>query len=274
MADNVGTVASIYEAFGRGDVAWILDQLDPDVTWEDGIRANAIPYLQPRRGKDQIPQFFADLASTAVLTHFEPVLFADGGDAVLALITHAGHIIDGGDVPMTDEVHVWQFGPDGKVIAMRHMLDIAIHEAAYAQRTAANTGSTILIGEEVLTCLKGGGEFEVFELTGAQDAGPPPHAHPWAESFYGIAGQTEIVVDDVTHVVNAGDFVSVAAGQMHTYRLLSAESKVVVVTSGARASAFFTDLATAVGPGAPTPETLPAMFDVARRHGLTSPLFG
>ena len=43
MSDNVGTVAAIYEAFGRGDLPAILDQLADDVQWEQGIRETAIP---------------------------------------------------------------------------------------------------------------------------------------------------------------------------------------------------------------------------------------
>lgn len=46
---NVGnreTVIGIYEAFGRGDVPWILDRLDDDVEWEPGIRDTGLPYLR------------------------------------------------------------------------------------------------------------------------------------------------------------------------------------------------------------------------------------
>jgi len=37
MADHVSTVNGIYQAFGTGDVGWILDQLADDVAWDHGL---------------------------------------------------------------------------------------------------------------------------------------------------------------------------------------------------------------------------------------------
>jgi ketosteroid isomerase-like protein len=43
MADNVRTIAAIYEALGRGDVPAILERMADDVEWEPGIRETTIP---------------------------------------------------------------------------------------------------------------------------------------------------------------------------------------------------------------------------------------
>jgi hypothetical protein len=45
-----------------------------------------------------------------------------------------------------------------------------------------------------------------------------------------------------------------------------------VATTGDRASVFFRDLSQNA-PGAPTPENLPGIVEVAKRNGLTSPIF-
>lgn len=135
MADNVGTVAGIYEAFGRGDVAAILEQLDDDVAWDEGIRDAGLPWLRPGRGKAHVGGFFEHLMANVELTRFEPGPICDGGDVVMVPATIAGRVIGGGDIPLDVEAHLWRFGPDGKVTSFRHILDVALHERAAAERT-------------------------------------------------------------------------------------------------------------------------------------------
>lgn len=273
MADNVSTVAEIYEAFGRGDVDAILARLADDVVWEEGKRDTGLPYLRERRGKVDVVGFFADLAGTLQLTHFQPEAICDGGDVVAVPLLHAGRIVGGDEVPMTREVHVWRFGPDGKVVSFEHQFDLAVHERAAAGRSATHQDAMLrAVGDEIRV-LRGGGLVEVFELSGPRDSGPPPHAHPWDEAYIGIDGEIEVTIGDDVRTVRAGDVVAAPAGTLHAYRILSEGARVYVVTSGHRASAFFADLDANAAPGMPTPDTLPGIIDVARRNGLTSPLF-
>ena len=63
---NTATVQAIYEAFGKGDVPAILEQLAEDVAWEHWLGGNSaadagIAYLTPRSGRDGVAQFFAAL---------------------------------------------------------------------------------------------------------------------------------------------------------------------------------------------------------------------
>ena len=134
MADNVGTVAAIYEAFGRGDVPAILDKLADDVQWEQGIRATDIPYYAAGVGKAHVVSFFETLGANLELTHFEPLAICDGGDIVAVPIRYAGRIIGGGQIGMEMECHVWRFDADGKVAAFNHVLDLAVQEKAFAAR--------------------------------------------------------------------------------------------------------------------------------------------
>lgn len=273
MADNVGTVNDIYAAFGRGDVPWILDQLADDVAWEEGTRATALPYLQPGRGKQHVAEFFGHVAATLVFTRFEPGTPCDGGDTVLVPLWSAGRIIDGGEFPALLEAHEWQFGADGKVTSFRHIGDWAPHERALAARQAPLTGRVMKVVGDVVEVLRGGGEFELFRVTGPELSGPPPHAHPWSESFYVLDGEVDLLMGDEWQRCVAGQSCTVEAGGVHTYRIASSTATFLATTSGARASAFFADIDAHVPPGPPTDESLPILIEVAKRNGLTSPLF-
>jgi quercetin dioxygenase-like cupin family protein len=273
MPNNVMTVAGIYEAFDRGDADWILQQLDTDVEWDQGNRDTGLPYLRPRRGKVEVEPFFAELANSLELTHFEPIAICDGGDFVTVPVDHAGRIVNGGEVPMLREVHVWKFGVDGKVVSFRHIYDYAVHEQAAAKASKQFEGKTLQAVGETLKVLQAGENFEVFEMTGTADSGPPLHSHPWMESYYGIAGETEVTVGETSRILHAGDFVEVPAGELHTFKTLGSNARALIMTSGHRASAFFADIAANVPPGAPTPDTLPTLIEVAKRNGLSSPLF-
>jgi ketosteroid isomerase-like protein len=55
---NTETVQEIYKAFGRGDVPAILDKLDDHVEWETQVPVPGVPWLQSRRGKENIADFF------------------------------------------------------------------------------------------------------------------------------------------------------------------------------------------------------------------------
>lgn len=275
MSSQTETVMEIYGAFGRGDLATILEKLDDKILLEEGVRSTELPYLQPGIGKDHMKAFFVNLASNVEFTTFEPGVPCEGGDTVIVPIRQAGrNLVTGGEIPENTIVHMWTFGPDGKVSAMRHIGDWALHERAAepVASTPPAVGTTLSVLSDKVSVLNSGGEFEVFDLTGPEGSGPPPHAHPWVESFYVLDGSVEVTTD-VTKTFNQGDYSLVPAGVVHTYRILSNEARVLVATSGNRSSLFFADMDANVGPGEPTEESLPLVIEIAKRNGLTSPLF-
>lgn len=273
MGSNVDTVASIYEAFDRGDIGAIVEHLSDDIVWDEGKRDTGLAYLKERRGKDETAGFFADLAATLELTHFEPETICDGGSVVAVPLVHAGRIIGGGEVAPLREVHLWRFDDDGKVCSFEHVFDLAVHERAAAVRSERHQGATLrAVGDEIRV-LRAGGAFEVFEVTGPGESGPPPHAHPWDEAYFGLDGEVEVTLGGEQHVLRPGGVLVAPAGTLHCYRVLTDVARMHVITSGHRASAFFADLDATTEPGMPTPDTLPAIIEVAMRNGLTSPLF-
>jgi quercetin dioxygenase-like cupin family protein len=251
----------------------ILDQLDSEVAWEQGIRDTGMPYLKPGFGRAHTASFFEHLMSNLQLTHFEPGEMCEGGDAVIVPVWQAGRIIGGGEIPMNLEAHEWRFGPDGKVVSFRHIADWALHEHAAAERNRRHTGRTLNVVGDHVEVLSAGGPYEVFRVSGPADSGPPPHAHPWDESFLALSGEVEVMITDEMVRLSPGSFVSVRAGTLHSYRIASSEATFVAITSGHRASTFFDDVDAHVPQGPPSAETLPMLIEVARRNSLTSPLF-
>jgi ketosteroid isomerase-like protein len=120
---NVETVRAIYEAFGRGDVATILDKLDDAVEWETTTPVSGVPWLQARRGKANVVGFFESLAPLNI-TRFEPHTIFDGSDKVFVLITFEA-TARGNRYSFPNNGHLWQFDRAGKVVKYDHVTDTA-----------------------------------------------------------------------------------------------------------------------------------------------------
>jgi ketosteroid isomerase-like protein len=130
--DHVATVRSFYEAFGRGDVAPILDAAAEDVVWEAGAEDHDLPLLTPGRGKAHVADFFSRLADVEV-KRFEPRLVFGSGDHVMAVCAIELVVpATGRSVREEGEGHLWTFGPDGKVVAFRHYSDTLQHSRAWS----------------------------------------------------------------------------------------------------------------------------------------------
>lgn len=137
MNSNSETVMGVYAAFGRGDVTHILDQMSEGVRWDHGVRASELSYLQPGTGKDHVVRFLTELAANVEFTTFEPGPPCASDDQVMVAVREVGrNVTTGAEIPDDLSVHIWTFGTDGKIIAFRHVFDIAAHEAA-AQPVAA-----------------------------------------------------------------------------------------------------------------------------------------
>jgi uncharacterized protein len=130
---HTATVTAMYEAFGRGDVAAVLSHLSEDVTWDVTDEpwtphAAGVPWLLPRRGHAEVAEFFA-IVGAWQYERFEVLDLLASDTQVAAELRLVAALPNGNRV---DEVvmHVWRFGEDGLVIALRRMLDTAAHIAA------------------------------------------------------------------------------------------------------------------------------------------------
>jgi ketosteroid isomerase-like protein len=125
--NQLETIHHIYGAFGRGDVSAILTCLSEDVAWEYAIVPLGVPWLEPRRGRDEVPQFFAALAAFD-LHRFEPKRFFESGHIVVVLIDVDLTVrATGTRIAEEDEVHIWYFDEKGRVTRFGHKLDSHQH---------------------------------------------------------------------------------------------------------------------------------------------------
>ncbi|HKT01170.1 MAG TPA: nuclear transport factor 2 family protein [Rugosimonospora sp.] len=130
---HLATVAGIYEAFGRGDVAAILDRLAEDVSWDADWADNfaqrtVVGHVIPRRGRAGVGEFFALLGGYTVHEFAVLDLLASADRVAAVVVIDAA--MPGGGRYRDEEVHMWTFDADGKVSALRHHIDTAKHLAA------------------------------------------------------------------------------------------------------------------------------------------------
>lgn len=122
MVQNLATVGAIYEAFGRGDIPFILSCLADDVEW-DNRESYGIPLLVPRKGRAEVGLFFQALSNIELRSFSVEKLF-DGGSSVVAWITISWKWKPSGRL-FSDSVglHLWEFDAAGKVSRFFHVED-------------------------------------------------------------------------------------------------------------------------------------------------------
>jgi ketosteroid isomerase-like protein len=127
--DNVQTVQSIYEAFGRGDVPAILERLDPNVVWDEDGHSWGIPWYEPRRGRDEVEKFFGELADGLMIHRLDPKNILVGGDQVAVVMDLESEVKGTGHRLSDTEIHLWTFGADGMITRFAHVVDRHAHAA-------------------------------------------------------------------------------------------------------------------------------------------------
>ncbi|MEZ4860364.1 MAG: nuclear transport factor 2 family protein [Caldilineaceae bacterium] len=134
MSHNLTTVRAIYEAFGKGDVPTILEQMAPDVQWETWADNRAqqagVPWLQVRQGKEGVLDFFQYLGAEMQVTDFQVLSFMEGGNQVAVEFVIEANMPALGTHFRDEELHLWTFNAEGKVTRLRHYTDTAKHIAA------------------------------------------------------------------------------------------------------------------------------------------------
>jgi quercetin dioxygenase-like cupin family protein len=125
-------------------------------------------------------------------------------------------------------------------------------------------------GEEITLLASGEatGGYEIFVQRGPEGSGPPPHAHPWDETFYVISGELDFGFENRTFVATPGTLVHLPAGTTHWFRFGAEGGVMLSMTDRFAASAMFADIDRAKDLAMTDPAAFAA---VALRHGLTRP---
>jgi uncharacterized protein len=121
--DNVQSVQAIYEAFGRGDVPGILNQLSDEIEWDQDAPAYGVSVFEPGVGKEHVKRFFQTVQQDLEFIKFEPGNFLSGGNQVAVPVNVEAKVNPTGNMLKFLEVHLWTFGHDGKVTRFFHCND-------------------------------------------------------------------------------------------------------------------------------------------------------
>jgi uncharacterized protein len=138
MSNHAATVKSIYEAFGQGNIPAILEHLSDQVQWEqwaDNTTQRAgVPWMLPRTGKEGAQEFFREVANFRI-TDFQVLSLMSNENQVVAEILIEADVPAAGSHFRDEELHLWTFNEEGKVVRFRHYLDTAKHIAAAGRIT-------------------------------------------------------------------------------------------------------------------------------------------
>jgi quercetin dioxygenase-like cupin family protein len=124
-----------------------------------------------------------------------------------------------------------------------------------------------IVGEHVTVLASGEATegYEIFLQRGPEGSGPPPHSHPWDESFFVVRGQIDFGIGAESKTALPGTLVHLPAGTVHWSRFGKDGGEMISMTSRLGASKMFTDLAREVAPVNPD---LKQLAEVGARHGL------
>ncbi len=126
---NIETVRAIYSAFGRGDVAGVLERLDETIVWITP-GSKAAPMAGRRRGIEEVREFFERLAERMTFTVFAAREFLAQGNRVIALVHYEGRDNVTGRSFEAESAMLWTIG-NGKAIRFQEYTDTeALVEAA------------------------------------------------------------------------------------------------------------------------------------------------
>jgi hypothetical protein len=132
-AANLAVVGGIYEAFGRGDIGFILGQIADDCLWEswlDNHGQNAgVPPMQPRQGPVGVAEFFANVA-TMQIEDFQ-VLDMLASDRQVVVEVQISIVMPSGGSVTDEELHLYSVNDEGRIRRMRHYVDTAKQIKAY-----------------------------------------------------------------------------------------------------------------------------------------------
>jgi ketosteroid isomerase-like protein len=122
MADNVGVIRGIYEAFGKGDVPAVLGAFDPQIEWREAdgfMYADRNPYIGPMAVAQGVFQrIVGDSDGFALSTHN----FIAGGDHVVVEGRYRCTMKATGKPVNAQFAHVWTLR-GGKVVRFQQYTD-------------------------------------------------------------------------------------------------------------------------------------------------------
>lgn len=124
MKTNTETIAALYEAFGQGNIPFIVENVAETFTWTDPSDPAIVPYGGTHVGRDGFLYFFQQLGGQTQTTHWSVENYAADGDVVFATGQHGITVPKTGKNDLTHWAMRWQFA-GGQVVAGESFYDTA-----------------------------------------------------------------------------------------------------------------------------------------------------
>ena len=124
-----------------------------------------------------------------------------------------------------------------------------------------------VVGEQLTVLASGAqsGSYEIFRQVGPEGSGPPPHTHPWDETFYVINGEITFHVDGREEVALPGHARAFSGGDRPRVRFGDGGGEMLSMTSREAASHLFTELDREIPP---EHLDLAKLIEISVRHGM------
>lgn len=128
--EQVKTVQSLYEAFGRGDIPFIIDHVSEKFVWIDPNDPAIVPHGGRYERKDGFLQFFKNLSEGSDTTLFTVDEYAEGENVVMVTGKHGIVVKKTGKSVTFDWTMVWHF-ENGTPVKGQSYYDTARAEQAF-----------------------------------------------------------------------------------------------------------------------------------------------
>ncbi len=106
------TLKAIYDAFGTGNIPFILDHMSEKFTWEDPANPSIVPYGGKFEGKNDMMRFFQGLGESTDTTLWEVDEYISEDDKVAAIGRHGIGCKKTGKEAIMNWVMIWHFDGD------------------------------------------------------------------------------------------------------------------------------------------------------------------
>jgi uncharacterized protein len=126
--ENSGRITQIFEAFGRGDIPFILSQLANDVRFTAHLDPT-VPWSGEYSGKEGVMRYFQALGGAVDVTEAQRVTsLVAQGDTVVVMGNVKFNVRATGRAGASSWVYVWKL-TDGQVTSFEQFADTGLADA-------------------------------------------------------------------------------------------------------------------------------------------------
>lgn len=136
--------------------------------------------------------------------------------------------------------------------------------------TIEGSESLTVIGETMRPLLTNelGSTIEIYDTSGEEGMGPPPHFHDWSETYVMLAGELDLTVgDDGPQRLTSGMVAHAPGGTTHGYQIAADGTRFLTILSEGNGHAFYRQMDAEVS----MPPNIADVVRVASSHGIAFP---